>query len=69
MMLVLTLATNNAITPVAHRDQAETSEVRQPKSVLKSWTVVRRVLVMKTRVADWVLDPVPVYTRLNVVYK
>ena len=69
MMLVSTLVTNNAIAPEACRDWAKTFEARKPKSEPKSWTTVRRVLVMRTGVTDWVLDPVPVYTQLNGVDK
>ena len=60
MMLVSTLATNNAIAPAALRDLAETSEERKPKSAPRYVTVSLRVLVMRAGVTDWVLEPMPV---------
>ena len=65
MILVSILASNNSIAPEDRRDQAETSEARNTKSVPKSWTVVQRVLVMRAGVTYWVLELVPLYTLLN----
>ena len=58
MMLVSTLATNNAIAPAARSDRAETSEARKPRSAPKSETAALRVLVMRAGVTDWVLEPI-----------
>jgi len=63
MMLVSTLATNNAIAPAARRDLADTSDARNPRSAPSRSTVDLRVLVMREGVTDWVREPLPVYTR------
>ena len=65
MMLVSTLETNNDIALEARRDPAKTSKARNPKIEPKSWTAVWKVFVMMAGVTDWVLEPAPVYTRLN----
>ena len=69
MMLVSTLATNNAIAPAACRDLVDTSDVRNPKAAPRRSTVDLRVLVMRKGVTDWVCEPLPVYTRRKGVDK
>ena len=61
MMLVVNLATSNAIAPP--------SKARNTKSVRKSSTMVQRFLLMMAGGTDWVLEPVLLYTQPNVVNK